>query len=58
MINCLINPEPDMKINVKDLRYSYGDGESLFWISPLNYLEPTVEHSACSAQGIFNKYLF
>lgn len=46
-----------MKINVKDLRYSYGDGESLFWISPLNYLEP-VEHSACSAQGIFNEYLF
>lgn len=56
-LNCFLNGEPDMKINVKDMRYTYGDGESLFWTSPLNFLEPADDHTPCSAQGLFNQLI-
>ena len=51
-LNCFINPEPDMKINVKEMRYTYGDSESLFWVTPLSYIEQSSDHLACSAQGV------
>ena len=29
MLNCFVNQEPDMKINIKEMKYTYGDGETL-----------------------------
>lgn len=36
MLNCFLNQEPDMKIDIKEMRYSYGDAETMVIISPSN----------------------
>ncbi|RNA09284.1 signal CUB and EGF-like domain-containing 1 isoform X1, partial [Brachionus plicatilis] len=52
-LNCYSNEQPDLEVNVADLKYKLSDSENISWISPLSYLETSVmEHSPCSAQGV------
>jgi hypothetical protein len=50
-LNCHINSEPEMDINVKEMTYNVGDSETMMWVNPLNYLEPTINHKECSGEG-------
>ncbi len=55
-LNCHINNEPDMNIKVNDMSYESNDNnETITWVNPLNYLEPSMVHSQCSGQGLFRK---
>ena len=52
-LNCHMNTEPDMHIKVNEMTYeSNDDNETITWVNPLNYLEPSMVHSPCSGQGI------
>lgn len=52
-LNCYTNYEPDLDVDVADLKYKLSDSENISWVSPLSYLETSVmEHSPCSAQGV------
>lgn len=51
-LNCHINNEPDMSIKVDDMTYQSNDkNQTITWVNPLNYLEPSMVHSQCSGQG-------
>ena len=62
-LNCHMNNEPDMKIDVNEMSYVSNDNnETITWVNPLNYLEPSMVHSQCSGQGflllMFIMFLF
>ena len=52
-INCYLNErEPDALIDVKNMMYKLNDNETIQWVQPLAHLESTLEHPACSGQGV------
>ncbi len=55
MLNCFMNSQPDLDVNVQGVNYNQVDKENIVWVNPLGHLEPashTSEHPACSAQGV------
>ena len=51
-LNCHMNSEPDMDIKINEMTYkSNDDNETITWVNPLSYLEPSMVHSPCSGQG-------
>jgi hypothetical protein len=53
-LNCHVNSEPDLDVNVNDVRYKQTDHDNIMWIHQLEYSEPASlvsERPACSAQG-------
>lgn len=51
-LNCFTNSEPDVDVNVAEMKYNIQDSETVAWVNLLSYLEPsTMEHSPCSGQG-------
>lgn len=52
-LNCHMNSEPDMEVNVAEMKYNQVDKQNIAWVNPLSYLEPsTMEHAPCSGQGM------
>ncbi|CAF0707652.1 unnamed protein product [Brachionus calyciflorus] len=52
-LNCFTNAEPDIDVDVNELKFKLNDSENITWVSPLSYMENSVmEHSPCSGQGV------
>jgi hypothetical protein len=55
MLNCHMNSQPDLEVNVQGMNYNHADKDNIVWVSPLGYTEPPspiADHPACSAQGV------
>jgi hypothetical protein len=51
-LNCHMNADADMNVDVKEMKYIQNDNDSIAWVNSLSYLEPTVEHTPCSGEGV------
>ena len=55
MLNCNLNSEPDLDVNVQEEKFNHIDKDNIVWTHPLGHSEPASpisQHPACSAQGV------
>lgn len=54
MMNCNLHQQPDLDVDIKEIKYTHLDNDNIIWINPLSYTEPSSsvsDHPSCSAQG-------
>lgn len=51
-LNCHAAAQPDLDIDVAQMDFRQKDREHISWINHLSFLEPSMEHSPCSGQGV------